>query len=245
MKSNVAERAKPPRVAQRPVQAPSVDLVRDVIEEAEQRDPTLAALLMLAALTGMRRGELCALRWSDIDLERGTLEVSRSVVVVVGGVADKSTKTDRSRTVAVDEVGIDLMQRHHDLVLERIDEAGGTLPVDAFVFSPEVDSLIPYRPDNVTGFFIRVRDAVGAPEVRLHDLRHFTATQLIGAGVDVRTVAGRLGDSDPPSPFASTATPSKSVGRRQASWGTSSPNSARSRPSFLLPGDGTRCDDRR
>ncbi len=49
----------------------------------------------------------------------------------------------------------------------------------------------------MTSFFIRVRNEVGAPEVRLHDLRHFTATQLIGAGVDVRTVAGRLGHSDP------------------------------------------------
>ena len=49
----------------------------------------------------------------------------------------------------------------------------------------------------MTSFFIRVRNEVGAPNVRLHDLRHFTATQLIGAGVDVRTVAGRLGHSDP------------------------------------------------
>jgi integrase len=49
----------------------------------------------------------------------------------------------------------------------------------------------------VTSFFIRVRNEVKAPTVRLHDLRHFTATQLIGAGVDVRTVAGRLGHSDP------------------------------------------------
>ena len=49
----------------------------------------------------------------------------------------------------------------------------------------------------MTGFFIRVRDGLGLKDVRLHDLRHFTATQLIGAGVDVRTVAGRLGHSDP------------------------------------------------
>jgi len=198
VKTNVAERAKPPRVAQRRVQAPSVDVVRDVIEEAEKRDPKLAPLLMLAALTGMRRGELCALRWSDVDLELGTLEVSRSVVVVVGGVAEKTTKTDRSRTVALDAVGVALMKRQQEQVRKWVKEAGGkSLPPDAFVFSPVVDSLLPFRPDNVTSFFIRVRNEVGAPNVRLHDLRHFTATQLIGAGVDVRTVAGRLGHSDP------------------------------------------------
>jgi integrase len=61
---------------------------------------------MLAALTGMRRGELCALRWSDVNLDVGVLDVSRSLVVAPGGLAEKSTKTDRSRKVALDPVGI-------------------------------------------------------------------------------------------------------------------------------------------
>jgi integrase len=61
------------------------------------------------------------------------------------------------------------------------------------VFSPFVEGTAHFRPDNMTSFFIRVRNEVGAPTVRLHDLRHFTATQLIGAGADVRTFAGRLG----------------------------------------------------
>ena len=106
VRENVAERARPPQVGQRRVKAPSVESVRAVVAAAEERDPCLAPLLMLAALTGMRRGELCALRWSDVDLERGELEVSRSVVVAVGGLAQKSTKTDRFRQVALDEVGV-------------------------------------------------------------------------------------------------------------------------------------------
>jgi integrase len=194
---NAAEMAKPPRVAQRRVNAPTVEVVRQVIEEAESRDPRLAPLLMLAALTGMRRGELCALRWTDLDLQLGTLDVSRSVVVVPGGLAEKSTKSDRSRKFALDSVGVALLTEHHARVVAWARQAGAELPANAFVFSPLVESLTPFRPDNVTSFFIRVRDAVGAPDVRLHDLRHFTATQLIGAGVDVRTVAGRLGHSDP------------------------------------------------
>lgn len=72
-----------------------------------------------------------------------------------------------------------------------------TLPDDAFIFSPYLDGRSAFRPDNVTNFFTRVRNSVGLGHVRLHDLRHFTATQLIGAGVDVRTVASRLGHSDP------------------------------------------------
>ena len=184
-KANAAERAKPPRVARRRVQAPSVDLVRDVIEEAEKRDPKPAPLLMLAALTGMRRG-----------LGAGD-EGSRSVVV--GGVVEGTAKTDRSRTVVFDAVGIALMQRYQEQVFMWVKKAGGeSFPADAFAFSPAVDSLLSFRPDSVMSFFIRVCTVVGAPNGRLHDLRHFTATQLIGADVDVCTFAGRLFHSDSP-----------------------------------------------
>lgn len=194
---NIAEKARPPRVPQRRVNAPSVEVVRKVIDAAGERDQRLAPLLVLAALTGMRRGELCALRWTDVDLKLGVIEVSRSVVVVPGGVAEKTTKTDNSREVALDPVGIALLEEYKDEVIGWAKAVGVTLLKDAFIFSPFIDCTTPFRPDNVTSFFIRVRDSVGAKGVRLHDLRHFTATQLIGAGVDVRTVAGRLGHADP------------------------------------------------
>jgi integrase len=197
VRSNVAEMAKPPRVPQKRVEAPSLDVVRDVIEAAERRDPRLAPLLMLAALTGMRRGELCALRWSDIDFDAGMLTVNHSVVVAPKGLVEKSTKSNRERVVALDAVALALLEQHHSRAAQWMRQAGGELSANAFVFSPYVEGTKPFRPDNVTSFFIRVRNEVGAPTVRLHDLRHFTATQLIGAGVDVRTVAGRLGHSDP------------------------------------------------
>jgi integrase len=178
VRSNVAELARPPRIAQKRVRAPSIDVVRKVIDEAERRDPHKAALLMLAALSGMRRGELCALRWSDLDLDAGTMEVARSVVVIPGGLAEKAPKTDRSRSVALDAVAVALLRHHHARTVDKVTEAHGQLAPDAFVFSPFTDCSIPYRPDNVTSFFIRVRNEVGAKTVKLHDLRHFTATQL-------------------------------------------------------------------
>src|SRR5258708_40134836 len=112
VRSNVAEMAKPPRVTQKRVEAPSLDVVRDVIDAAERRDPRLAALLMLAALTGMRRGELCALRWSDVDLERGELDVSRSVVVAVGGVGPEAPKSGRAPRGAPAGGGVPLLRPH-------------------------------------------------------------------------------------------------------------------------------------
>lgn len=132
-----------------------------------------------------------------MDLNVGTIDVTKSLVVAPGGLVEKSTKTNRGRSVALDPVGFALLTRHRSRADHWIAEAGSELPADAFVFSPFPEGTTPFRPDNVTSFFIRVRNEVGAPTVRLHDLRHFTATQLIGAGVDVRTVAGRLGHSDP------------------------------------------------
>ncbi len=196
VRTNVAESAKPPRISQCRVSAPSVEAVRAVVQAAEERDPRLAALLMLGALTGMRRGELCGLKWSDVDFGRGELEVSRAVILVPGGLAEKSTKTDRVRPVALDEVAIALLVEYRARVDEWARQACAVISSDTYVFSPYVDGSKPFRPDNVTGFFVRVRDSLGLHGVRLHDLRHFTATQLIGAGVDVRTVAERLGHSD-------------------------------------------------
>jgi integrase len=197
VRENVADRAKPPRLTQRRIQAPSVEAVKSLVEVAERRDPRLAAMLMLGALTGLRRGELCALRWTDVDLEVGRLEVSRSVVVVTGGVMEKSTKTSRDRRVALDEVGVLLLREHRARTFAWVAAAEGSVGADAFVFSPELDCSRPFRPDAITGFFAGVRSECGLRAVRLHDLRHFTATQLIGANVDIRTVAGRLGHSDP------------------------------------------------
>ncbi|MHB8190560.1 MAG: site-specific integrase [Ferrimicrobium sp.] len=181
----------------RRVNAPSVEVVQKVIDAAEERDPRLAPLLILAALTGMRRGGLCALWWSDVDLKLAVIEVSRSEVVVPGGVAEKTMMTDTSREVALDPVGITLLEEYKDEVIGWAKAVGTTLFKDAFIFSPFIDCATLFRPGNVTSVFIRVRDFVGAKEVRLHDLRYFAATQLIGAGVDLRTVAGRLGYADP------------------------------------------------
>lgn len=74
-----------------------------------------------------------------------------------------------------------LLTRHRANADDRARQAEATVPGDAYVLSHALDGSQPFRPDNVTGCFTRVRDSLGPHEVRLHDLRHFTATQLIGA----------------------------------------------------------------
>ena len=75
--------------------------------------------------------------------------------------------------------------------------AGVAFVPQAFVLSDAADGSVPWRPNRLTQAFARLRAGLGLDDVRLHDLRHFQATELIAAGVDVRTVAGRLGHADP------------------------------------------------
>jgi integrase len=98
-------------VSNRRLTASAVDVVQQVIEEVERRDPGL--LCMLSVLTGMRRGALCVLRWSDVNLD-----ITRSLFLAPGGLAEKSTKTDRSRKVALDPGGIALLTANRKPVEE-------------------------------------------------------------------------------------------------------------------------------
>jgi integrase len=194
---NVAHRASPPPVHAAEIAAPSPDEVQRIIEAAEATEPALAGLLLLAALTGARRGELCALRWSDVDWQAGTLRVARSIYEAAGGGwGEKDTKTHQVRRIGLDELGLEILRRHRAQVDALASELGVTLAPDAFVFSRSPAGLEPIRPDVVSKFTKRVAVKAGV-DTHLHSLRHFSATQAIAAGFDAVTVSTRLGHADP------------------------------------------------
>lgn len=194
---NPAKMASPPSIRQKRIDPPEPTQVEALVREAENRDQMMAVLIMLAALTGARRGELCALSWSDVDLGVGRLRISRSLMDLTGRVEEKATKTHQERTIALGEAGVALLLLHRQKA-EQLCLAGQVeLADEAFVFSYEPDGVAPIRPSRVTGFFTRLRDDLGLPEVHLHSLRHFLASQLAARGdVSVRTLAGRLGHAD-------------------------------------------------
>lgn len=192
--TNPATKASPPKVHAREMELPTPEAVVRVLAGADARDPDLGCFLRLSVVTGARRGELCALRWSDIDPKAGTLRISRSIVGGnQGSLTEKSTKTHAARRVCLDEATLTLLADRLRALTERAQACGVSPALSAFVFSDAADASTPWRPNRVTLAFVRLCRQLDVPGVRLHDLRHFAATQMLAAGIPVRTVAGRLG----------------------------------------------------
>lgn len=193
---NPAVDATPGRVVRHEIEPPEPAGVMRLIGRADAAEPDLGVFLRLAATTGARRGELCALRWSDIDLDHATLIVRRSLVDGASGYIEKDTKTHAARKVALDAAMVQMLRAHNRRQAQRALACGTRLGLGAGVFSYEADASVPWRPDGVTARFVRLRNQAGLPGVRLHDLRHFVATRMLASGVPVTTVAGRLGHAN-------------------------------------------------
>jgi integrase len=192
-----AAHASPPSMEANEPDAPTPEEIKLLIERAEVKDPELATLLFVAATTGCRRGELCGLRWSDVDFEKCVLLVRRSVSDLPGRVEIRSTKTGHIRKMALDSATLTVLGLLRERTEARSANLGVKLNPDAYIWSSSSDGLSPLRPGSVTTRFIALRNDLGLKHIRLHHLRHFAATVMLAGGVDVRTVAGRLGHSRP------------------------------------------------
>lgn len=190
---NPAVDATPPQ-RRREITPPTVAQVQQLIAAADAEDPDFGVYLWVLAVTGCRRGEACALRWTDVDLERGEVAIRRSIAHVGDELREKDTKTHQGRRLAIDEATVALLRAQRLRCRERWLALGEHLADDAFLFG-DADGR-PWRPDVCTNRFTRLREGVGLPRVRLHDLRHFVATTLGEAGVPIATISGRLGHGD-------------------------------------------------
>lgn len=190
---NPAASTSPPRVPQPEIKPPSSEALGRVLRRAADESPELACYLLVAAATGGRRSEVVALRWRNVAFGDGVLSIERGIVFGPDGLVEKDTKTHAVRRVALDAGTLAALDAHRAAMDARAELCGVSLAADAFVFSNSPDCSEPWFPDSVSRSFKRLCILEGLHDVRLHDLRHFVATQLLGAGVDVRTVAGRLG----------------------------------------------------
>ncbi len=193
---NPAANASPPRSKKQHLELPDPSDVARLIEVSAKVNRYLPTYFRLAAATGARRAELCALRWKHIDLDKRRVTIARSIATVGGQLIEKDTKTHQVRKVTIDEETTALLVAHRDACDELATKCGVSIGANSFLFSHEVDFTKPWRPNYATLAFGRLRDELGLDGVKLHHLRHFSATQLLSAGIDIRTVSGRLGHAN-------------------------------------------------
>ena len=190
-------RASPPSVTRATMKVPTPAQLARLVAEAEAADPVLAAAIALAALTGARRGELCALRWSDVDLEAGTVQIERAITVVAKTAYEGPTKTHQGRRIALDEVGVATLRRHRAFVKQRSADVESALVADPFILSYQAHCGVPAGLDTITHRFSALcKRLPNMPPFHLHELRHFSVSILLAAGIDARTVAERHGHAD-------------------------------------------------
>ena len=175
------------------MRAPTPEEVRRLLAAARALDPGTGVLRVVAA-TGARRGEACALRWSDVDWEERRLTIDESVIASAGGASVKAPKTRTSiRRVAVDVGTLAELESLKAAQLRLANDAGVALTDDGFVFSAEPGGGTTPYPDAVTHAFTKARKAAALPsDVHLHSLRHFQATSL-DAVIPERQKQARMG----------------------------------------------------
>ena len=188
---NPAISARPPATIRRPIPATSPDDVAKVIAEARARNAALGLYLWLVVVTGVRRGELCGLQIRDIDLDQGLVHVAFNYVVRGGQRVRKDTKTHQDRWLAIDPATCALITDYVEEVRATLAAVGIGLSDGAYLFSNDPSHARPWNPDWATH---KVAAAADAARVKfdIKGGRHYTASQLLAGGFDLRNTAARL-----------------------------------------------------
>ncbi|MBA2364304.1 MAG: site-specific integrase, partial [Chloroflexia bacterium] len=191
---NVADAVSPPRKRLRPFTILNTEQVSHLLETA--RGDRLEALYVLAVMTGMRQGELLALRWRDVDLDSAVVHVTQQMVRLKGQgrvFADPKTTYGR-REIAVPAMAVQALTEHRVRQLQERRLAGSLWTDLDLVFTTHLG--VPLEAHRLTAkHFKSLLRRADLPDIRFHDLRHTAATLLLGQGVNPKVVQERLGHS--------------------------------------------------
>ena len=187
--ANPALSADPPKIKAKVVGVPSMTDVRKVQAQAS---PVFGTYIQLAATIGARRGTMVALRWANVDLEVRQIIFDRAVAESGSGQIEKGTKADRPYVVSLGAGSTDLLVQHRARCEESARSVGGQLGPQSFVFSDD-GGVSHWDLGWPTHAWKRYATKAGIHGVRLHDLRHTAASQMLMAGVPLSVVAERLG----------------------------------------------------
>jgi integrase len=186
---NPALAADPPVIKPRQLKIPAMSEV-GAVQEAATAD--FAVFVQLAVTVGTRRGTLVALRWRDMDLDRKTATFSRSIAESRDGPVEKGTKADRPYTVSLGSSTVAMLAEHYRRAAERALATGVPFNRDSFVFSDD-GGASHWSLAWPSHAWHRYAGRAGVTGLRLHDLRHTAASQMLMGGVPISVVAERLG----------------------------------------------------
>jgi integrase len=188
--SNPSDGVTPPKVEQARLVTPTPAQLAAIFGRV---DDDFRIALAVAAMTGLRRGELLALRWDNVDLEGApAVRVEGSLQRTAEGLRVFPPKTERSRrSVPMPPTLVAMLRTHRDEQVERRGLAGQAWSDGEYVF--DRGDGRPVDPDRLGKAYRDARDAAGLGGIRLHDLRHAYATLQIAEGTDARLVSDLLG----------------------------------------------------
>jgi integrase len=192
---NVSEAVKAPRPASKDMRTLSADQVRAMLKAA--RGDRLEAIYALAVHTGMRQGELLALKWADVNLRDGRVSVRRTITKSGGRLLLGEPKTAKSRrTISLTAGSLSALRDHRKRQLEEMMQRTGLWQDNGLVFASETGTLI--NPSNLRRrHFASLLKRAGLPaDTRFHDLRHTCATLLLGRSVHPKFVQELLGHAN-------------------------------------------------
>lgn len=189
---NVCEAVKAPRNTKREMHPLSPAETRLFLETA--KGDRLEALYVVAISTGLREGELLGLRWTDVNLERGAVQVRQQLTRTKDGLSFTSPKRGKSRNVKLTEKAVEVLKDHYNRQNEDRARLGNFWKNSGLVFTSTVGT--PMDVGNLTYRSFRpLLKRAGLPQIRVHDLRHTAATLLLGKGVHPKIVQEMLGHS--------------------------------------------------
>lgn len=201
---NPCSRAEHPKAEEIDVRVLTEEEIPKLLDALSDAPPQYSVITQLALLLGARRGEICALRWSDVDFEKGTLSIKRTVQSIPGiGLVFNAPKTRRGkRCLRIGADCVELLQeyrRYQKVKRFRIGSAwvrkvtleNGKVVDNDMLFTKWNGE--PMDPDIISSWFPKFLEAHDLPSIHFHSLRHSNASILIAAHVPITTVSGRLG----------------------------------------------------
>jgi integrase len=188
---NPADAVDPPKVERKTLQTYDLPQTATLIEA--MRPTRMFVPTLLGVLCGLRRGEIAALRWKNVNLDAGSLAVVESAEQTVAGIRYKEPKSGRSRKVSLSGTASKELKSWKLAQAQEFLKLGARPDADTFVVTQADGS--PLQPRSITHEWVRLISLTKLPRIRFHDLRHAHATHLLGAGVHPKIASERLGHS--------------------------------------------------